>query len=166
MKSVNDSRAHSGAAFFAVPPNLREMVQQCRRRDFLQEMQSLYAHLDAEIARLGLQCLGGGCCCKFDLTGQILLATTGELAVLLAEAPPQPQRCLQRRCPFQSGPRCLAHQRRTIGCRTHFCRASDQERLYQLNEAYHRKAQLLHETFSMPYCYTDILAGICEIYHI
>jgi len=108
----------------------------------------------------GGRCLGGGACCKFDLTGRLVYVTTAELAFLLAAAPADPARALRRRCPYQIGPRCTARPRRPLGCRTFFCDPVLADASGEVYERAHRRLRALHERLSLPYRYEELTGAL------
>lgn len=127
-------------------------------------VREIYAQVDAELARLGAVCLGGGACCKFDLFDHRLYVTTAELAVLSLTHPPDLSRALRRRCPYQVGPGCYAYHNRPLGCRTFFCRCQKPDPFQDLYEDRHRKIQDLHEICCIPYAYAEVTASLTQLF--
>lgn len=127
----------------------------------LDELEALLRRADERIAQRCPVCLGGGACCRFDLTGNRLYVSTLELALLIRQAPPHPDRAGQHRCPYQAGPRCLARGRRPLGCRTYYCRAP----VDWMNEVYedvHRQVRELHERHGVEYFYVEMTAAVAH----
>jgi Fe-S-cluster containining protein len=122
----------------------------------------LYDEVDAEIARAGWTCMGGGTCCRFDRMGHRLYLTTLERDVLLAaEATPAWSRARRGRCPYQRHNRCEARRHRPLGCRTYFCRAAS-EASDGLYERFHARLGRLHERFALAYRYTELTGALLE----
>ena len=145
------SIAHAVRTCLAAPP-------------FLVELEELYADVDAEVSRWGARCLGGGSCCKFDLTGRWVYLSAGELAVLCRHRPPQPAQSFRSRCAYQLGPRCSARRCRPLGCRVFFCDAQAAEFCADLYEKAHGRIRRLHEEHSLPYVYGALTAGLAELF--
>jgi len=139
---------------------LSRAVELARRTPgFCEELRRLYELVDDELAARGARCLGGGACCRFDLMGHRLYATTGELAILTGEPPPErPPTAL--RCPYQVGPRCRAHARRPLGCRVFFCRTGPDDGSSRTYERFHRRIRRLHDRFGVPYLYAELTAAL------
>jgi len=133
----------------------------CRR--FVAELDELYVAVDAEIARIGAICLGGGACCKFDLVGHRLFLSGGELALLISHGPGDTARCRLRRCPYQLGPRCSAHQWRPLACRGFFCDPRVTDICRRTCEAYHGRIRRLHEVHHLPYLYVELTSAILQL---
>ncbi len=137
--------------------DLSAAVERCRGNEALMEgLHRIYEDVDRAVADSGAVCMGGGNCCKFDLFDHRLYLTVAELALLMSQPPPDPDRAYRMRCPYQVGPRCAAYRRRPLGCRTFFCRNEKKEGLERLHEHYHRKIQTLHETLCVPYSYAEL----------
>jgi len=122
----------------------------------------VYRRVDAAAAARGAVCLGGGACCKFDLAGHRLYLSTGELALLTLEAPPRPARSRRRRCPYQVGPRCVARDRRPLGCRIFFCSPGLGEWCRCAYERFHRRIRELHAQQDLPYLYVELTDAITQ----
>ncbi len=122
-------------------------------------LRDVYEALAGDPPAGGPVCLGGGACCRFDLAGHRLYASTLELAGLCRETVVDPARALRGRCPFQLGPRCMARTWRPLGCRTYFCRAGA-ERIAAAHEAVHARIRALHETFGLTYRYVEVTAAL------
>ncbi len=130
--------------------------------DLRRAVAELYRQVDADVAAAGVRCLGGGCCCKFDIAGHRLYASTAELAVLLQCPPPRVEQAARMRCPYQRGPRCLARDGRPLGCRVFFCRA-DASQLSPMYERYHQLLRQLHDRHAVPYFYAEITSAIRQL---
>ena len=139
--------------------------------EFLDELRRLYESVDEVLAAQGARCLGGGACCRFDLMGHRLYASTGELAVLTgqpapsaAEGPAPLDRSLPPlRCPYQFGPRCSAYRRRPLGCRLFFCRPGRDGQSSRTYERFHRRIRQLHEGFEVPYLYVELTGALGQL---
>ena len=145
--------------------DLSASVEQCRRDAvFLTALQDLYKRVDDEMGRRGALCLGGGGCCKFDLTERCVYLSTGELA-LLTELPPMAlDRCERGRCGYQSGPRCTARARRPLGCRIFFCGRALTNFIHESYEAHHKQITLLHQMRCLPYAYTELTRSVLQLF--
>ena len=153
------SESHSGAASMA------SAVRACLAvSPFLGEIEELYAEVDAEVACRDVRCMGGGPCCKFDLTGRWVYLSAGELAVLCRRPPPRPAQSLRSRCAYQVGPRCTARRRRPLGCRVFFCDVQTAEFCAELYEKSHARLRRLHEEYSLTYVYAGLTAGLAELF--
>ena len=107
----------------------------------LDEVERVYAELDAELAALGHACRACGECCDLVRHGFRLYLSTLELALIrdrcrIDRLPPQQD----GRCGFQAADgRCTIHRVRPLGCRTFFC---DTEAGH-LNEMYEKTLKKL-----------------------
>jgi len=139
---------------------LHALLRRCRADEaLLRGLRQVYRLADRAAADGDEVCLGGGACCKFDLADHRLYVSTAELALLTAEAPPDPSRARRRRCPYQKGPICTARARRPLGCRTFFCSPRRKLPLQRIAERLHRQVRMLHERHCIPYSYADL----CEV---
>ena len=137
---------------------MREALSACRAESRLAgEIISIYNSQWEQIKDLDVTCLGGGCCCKFDLADHRVFVTGAEMAVLLTSPPVDISRSKRLRCPWQDGPRCTAYAVRPLSCRSFYCCGS-QHMLQQLCEDAHNAIRTLHQRYSLPYCYADLLA--------
>ncbi|MHC4985451.1 MAG: hypothetical protein ACYTFO_04770, partial [Planctomycetota bacterium] len=126
-----------------------------QRPDLPDAITEAYRAVDAEIARLGFTCMGGGTCCRFDIADHRLFVTTAELAYLLAEGPaPQPAR--PQRCPYQVGPRCTARAARPLGCRVYFCSPRASQAINALYDRFHALISCLHNELDIDYQYVEL----------
>lgn len=138
--------------------DLADVIGLCGQRpELLAGIAELYRDVDALIRPLGVRCMGGGCCCKFDLFDHRLYATGGEIALLIAEPAPRPGRVRDGRCPYQQGPRCLAHARRPLSCRTFFCLGQQREKLEHIHEDFHQQLATVHQRLCIPYRYVNVI---------
>lgn len=143
--------------------DLATLVRQAwREQRLLRRLAALYRRLDRSADTQGAKCMGGGCCCRFDLAGHRLYLSTGELALLAMDRPLHPQRTSRMRCPYQQGPRCQARDRRPLGCRTYFCKGS-QRQSQQQYEHYHRVIRRLHDRAGLEYRYVELTAALAEL---
>jgi hypothetical protein len=117
------------------------------------ELERVYALADQ--ASANCRCLGGGCCCKFDLLGHRLYVTPAELALLTQPARPSPP-AKRWRCAYQCGPRCTAYERRPLGCRLFFCSDVHPQDRAELCERLHGAIKTLHRTHCIPYTYAEL----------
>ncbi|MDY7011835.1 MAG: hypothetical protein SVV80_13960 [Planctomycetota bacterium] len=144
-------------------PDLAGIVARCSAKPaMMEELRRIYENADRDIADTEAVCLGGGNCCKFDLFCHRLFLTPVELALLVSSQPPDKDRILRKRCPYQIGPRCSAYHRRALGCRIFFCRA-EKQRFEELYEKYHREIQALHESYCIPYSYGELTTGLMQL---
>ena len=125
-------------------------------REALTALAALYADADGHLGDTA--CRGGGVCCRFDLAGHRLYASTLELAALLQEPASDTARAERLRCPWQRGPRCLARIWRPLGCRTFFC-GGDAAAQAALYERLHQRIAALHAQFGLNYAYVELTAA-------
>lgn len=145
----------------ASPAVLAEAVDRCRACSELSaELVELYRQVDFRVGRTGAVCLGGGACCRFDLADHRLYVSTGELALLTREAPVSP--APPGKCAYQLGPRCIARDRRPLGCRTYFCNRLHDGDLSATYEDFHRRLRRLHERLGLPYYYVELTAALAS----
>jgi Fe-S-cluster containining protein len=142
---------------------LAEALKLCRRPEFLTAISRILMQADRDISLLAPVCFAGGACCKFDLTGERLMVSTGELALLLRQPPPRPRQAALQRCPYQSGPLCTARQRRPLGCRTFFCRGGLGEPAAAVYERHHASLRALHDASAIPYVYVELTGAILQL---
>lgn len=147
----------------APDPSLAQAMRLCQARpEFMASMRQLLQQAQCQMDASGLTCLGGGCCCRFDLAGHALYVSVGELAIIASGKPPCPANLHLRRCPFQVGPRCLARDDRPLGCRTFFCR----DAAHIGNDCYeqvHAMIQQLHKSHGLPYHYVNMIDGLLTL---
>jgi len=129
------------------------------RAELLAEVADLYRRADARIAAVGATCMGGGVCCRFDLASHRLYVSTAELAALVQQTPAV-WPAGPGRCPYQLGPRCMARDRRPLGCRTHFCNTLSSSALQAIYEQFHDLLCSLHERLGAEYHYVELTAGL------
>jgi hypothetical protein len=116
----------------------------------------LYRELDGELAELQATCRACGRCCDFSTHGHVLYASKLEREVLFAgEAP---RRCgASLTCPYLADGRCSARARRTLGCRTHYCRPDAAERGMELYERYRRRVAEISRRCGIEWDYRPVL---------
>ena len=108
--------------------------------------------------------MGGGCCCKFDLAGHRLYLSTPELAYLIEQPPPSMQSARRLRCPYQIGPRCMARQRRSLGCRVFFCDEKLTLATQRLYEEAHEDIRNLAKALELPYRYAELTGVLLQLF--
>jgi hypothetical protein len=126
-------------------------------------LREIYADLDAAVASLGARCAACGACCTFPRDGPVLYATAVERR-FLRSVPPRRVGPSGRACPYldPDDNRCEARERRTIGCRTHFCSRAlpsddDRRRAHELCEsALGRLAEEVHAR-GLPWDYAPVV---------
>ncbi len=144
--------------------DLADAVRAARESAPLQtDIRRVYADVDAASQSTGAACLGGGVCCRFDVMGHRLYLSTGELAILAMTPPVDVGRAQRQRCPYQAGSRCTARLNRPLGCRAHFCRASQPDACGDLYERAHRRIQELHEDHGVAYRYVELCSGLSQL---
>lgn len=152
----------------AAPPEmtLRQMVEACWACEGLMaRIAEILADTDKTIADMGATCMGGGCCCKFDLAGHRLYVSTAELALLCQSPPADLGRCRINRCPYQKNSRCLARSHRPLGCRTFFCQSKQNQAFSELYEYSHLLVRQAHKVFAgVPYRYVEMVSSIELLY--
>jgi hypothetical protein len=152
----------------APPPDmtLRQAVEACWAcKGLMARIAEILADVDKAIANMGASCMGGGCCCKFDLAGHRLYVSTAELALLGQSPPPDLDLCKVNRCPYQKNSRCLARSRRPLGCRTFFCQSPQNRAFHELYEYSHLLVRQAHKVFpAVPYKYVEMVWGIEALY--
>jgi len=151
--------------FISGKTGLKKAVDFCRQnKEFLQQLKKIYAEVDKFISESNPKCLGGGVCCKFDLMGHRLYLSVGELAVLTEKQPANKERYLEKRCPYQLGPRCIARENRPLGCRTFFCDKISENLFQTTYERFHREIQQLTQTHCLPYAYVELTFGLMQLF--
>lgn len=124
-------------------------------------LQTLYAELAAELARLAPVCELSGACCRFGEYDHDLFVTDLELAELFAAhgapAAVDDPRAPDRRCPYQDGLACTAREGRPLGCRLFFCDPRYADAMPVVSGEFHRRLQALHDTHGIPYRYGELL---------
>jgi len=125
---------------------------------FLRELQDQLQRAEEETAPPPAACKACGRCCDFAAMDHRLLVSTGELALLASQAPPN--RPAPLRCPYQIRSRCTARQRRPLGCRLFFCDKSITESMSSNYERFHRQIIRLHHKHSLPYHYAEMTAWL------
>ncbi len=144
--------------------DLSSVVARCRANAAaMAQLRAIYASADRAAADAGLLCLRCGTCCKFDLSGERLLLTVAELALLTWDRPPGAG-AGGGRCPYQIGRDCTAHGRRPLGCRTFFCRGRKKLVLRDAHEGLLRRIRRLHQTHCIPYAYGELGGLLLQLY--
>ena len=167
MRSRPAAKPRVRSAAPAPGESLADAVARCGRDgEFLRQLREIHGCADARAAALGAVCLGGGACCKFDRTGHRLYLSTGELALLTLEPPPDPAHIARGRCPYQVGPRCVARRRRPLGCRMYFCRKSLRPALQDTYEHLHRRVVSAHQSHSLPYAYVELTTSLSQLHFL
>lgn len=166
-KSSDNARPRSPDESGGPPDDIRRAIQLCQdNAAFLSAIADIHNRADRELAAIAATCMGGGVCCKFDLTDHRLYLTTGELALLAIEEPPNASALTAGRCPYQSGTRCQARQRRPLGCRTFFCSGQYDAPCRQCYETHHSLLQATHQRYWLPYAYVELTAGLLQLFSV
>ncbi len=145
------------------PVDIASAVKLCTA-EFLAELSEIYASVDADIARTASRCDACGKCCMFDLADHRLYLSTGELAMLTMEPPPDIRPAFIRRCPYQVDTKCTARNRRSLGCRVFFCGKKDTENANQYYETYHSMIRMLHQKHCVPYAYAELTEALLQLF--
>jgi|SRR5579864_6130192 len=125
---------------------------------FREDLYTLYADLDAAVARVGPVCRLSGRCCRFDEHGHTLFLSAPEFAILLADAP-APVRPLDEgaSCPWQDSlGRCIARDARPLGCRVYYCDPDFENQAPELSEQFITKLKQLAEKHGLPWSYAAL----------
>jgi Fe-S-cluster containining protein len=139
-------------------------------------LRTLYADIDAAIAKRGPTCWQSGKCCDFGSYGHRLYVTALEVAWFRQQAvrSGEPRDAGEAssltltqfadgpRCPYQHDRTCTTHAIRPLGCRVFFCQAGTQTWQQELYEAYLSKLRALHDRQGIAYRYADWLALLAE----
>ena len=121
-------------------------------------LRTLYAALDAEIARLSPVCRLSGRCCRFQEYGHTLFLSAAEASVLVADAPP-PARPLDDGafCPWQDERgQCTARDARPLGCRVYFCDPAYEPHASALSEVFIGRLKQLTNELDLPWNYAPL----------
>ena len=115
--------------------------------------------------RLGLRGVSGDCrrcgrCCRFE-DGIVLCATKLERACLFSVPPPRPAE-LPGVCPYLVGSDCSARERRTLGCRTYFCRGGDSARREELHEEMLHRLADISSRHGIDWDYAPVMERLSE----
>lgn len=144
------------------PSSLAAAVAQARGNEgFLAAVRDIYAVADAAVSARPWQCKACGACCDFAARGHRLYLSTGELALLAADRPPQLP--AEGRCPYQVDNLCTVRAVRALGCRVFFCDPQAATTFEQDYEPYHRRLRLLHDAAGIPYHYVELTAALGEL---
>ena len=144
-----------------------------------EQIDALYAELDAKIAERSPTCWQSGKCCHFDTYGHRLYVTGLEIAVFLSRAertqeqitaPGETLPVLSARecatapaCSYQHDKRCTVHAVRPLGCRIFFCQQGTQVWQQEFYEIYLQKLHALHDARGLPYRYMEWRTGLTEV---
>ena len=145
-------------------------MDKTQSRKAIQGLENLYADLDAEIERLGLECRGCGRCCHFDEMEHTLFASDLEIDFLLDAVAGTAPAAKPGRCPFQADEKCRAHNCRPLGCRLYFCRVGGgralggevKARLDELSSKFHQRLKELHKDLGIKWHYRSLLLVLKE----
>ena len=124
----------------------------------LNALRDLYTRLDADLARLPVTCNVCGRCCHFADFDHVLYLSNAETMYLCHDGVPQAGGA--NACPFLDGPRCAAHERRALGCRTFSCDRRHRDALQSLYEIYHREIKRLADGAGTPWNYAPLAVQI------
>jgi Fe-S-cluster containining protein len=133
------------------------IISAIAREDLLKAVQTIYANVEQELARIQPRCEMSGRCCRFEEYGHRLFVTTAELAAFVAAARQAPQLSVYLGrpdgggCRFQEMRLCRAHLIRPLGCRLFFCDESHEQELQSLYERMHAQLRELHDRLGVPY---------------
>jgi Fe-S-cluster containining protein len=151
--AAREREARSGGGD-ASPPAVPEAAW----RAALEELDRIYADLDAELPRHKFLCQASGDCCDFDAFGHRLYASTLEVERFFRTAPPGRANENPRSCPAWGKDRlCTAREGRMLGCRTFFCAGGQGADPNAIYERYYRRVKDVHERHGIPFRYADIV---------
>lgn len=119
----------------------------------LEELDALFAEVDARIDALGFTCRQDGACCRFSESGIRLYVTWLEARRLIGTAD---DILVSDDCPFQEGALCTRRDERSLGCRIYGCDPALDARLSEIYETFHARIVALHDKYGLPYEYRDI----------
>ncbi len=125
---------------------------------FRDQLQAIYAELDAKIQELAPICHLSGRCCRFREYDHTLFLTEAEALVLIADAPP-PSRPLDSgdTCPWQDAQgRCTAREARPLGCRVYFCDPAYAPYAPELTERFLKELRSLAAQNGLPWNYAPL----------
>jgi Fe-S-cluster containining protein len=120
----------------------------------MEALRGLYVRLDAELTRVPLTCKACGRCCHFADFDHVLYLSNLEAMYLCRTG--VPAGAAAGACPFLVGPRCSAHPRRALGCRTFSCDKQRREALQALYETYYRQIKRLAEQTGIEWSYAPL----------
>lgn len=121
-------------------------------------LQTLYHELDAAVARLGPLCQASGRCCRFEEYDHTLFVSSGEVALLMADAP-EPSRPLDHgaTCPWQDARGlCTARDARPLGCRVYFCDPNYEEQGAVLSEQFLARLKRIVDRLGLRWSYAPL----------
>ena len=116
----------------------------------------IYDAVDSAIAEARPRCDASGRCCRFDEWGHTLFLTAPEAERLFSEPFPPGGEVAADRCPYQVGGRCVARERRPLGCRIYFCDPAWAERMPAVMETALAELRALHEAEGMAWDYRPL----------
>lgn len=147
-------------------PNVADLLtavrSAARDTEMAASLREILRQAEEAVLRVAPSCRACGACCDFALREHQLFLTTGELALLAEQPPPQPP--AKGRCPYQVQGRCTARDRRPLGCRIYFCRTDGRDAREDLYRNFHARLAALHEERGIPYCYAEMTSWL-EAYH-
>jgi Fe-S-cluster containining protein len=121
-----------------------------------QQVFTIYAAAEKDIAAAGPVCVASGRCCRFAEWGHTLFLSNLEADVLRAGAPPYDQPVTAEFCPFQKDKLCTAREHRPLGCRVYYCDPAYQETGNQITEKYLRELKDLAEREKVDWQYAPL----------
>jgi hypothetical protein len=129
--------------------------------EFCEEVEALYAELEAQIAARQPVCRNRGECCNFGGYGHRLFVTPVEVAYFLARPhgavrPPGGSEA----CPYHVDGRCDARAARPAGCRIFYCDPHSRHWQSPLTEEALARLKGLHGRFGLPYAYVDWMEAL------
>lgn len=131
---------------------------------FTEAMQAFYAEVEATVASHSPVCINRGHCCKFDSFGHKLYVTEIEMRYFsegMRASWIEPAG--EATCPYQSGGRCNARERRPLGCRIFFCDPGAQAWQGPAYEQFLGRLKAIGEAFSVPYRYREWLSALSGV---
>ena len=132
-------------------------------RRLLEKVAEVYKWLDLQLRSdpgAAGACKSCGDCCDFEQFDHRLFITPPELMYLAANLgaeniKPMPS----SKCPYNIGGKCTVYEYRFSGCRI-FCCNGDADFQGRLSEEVLEKLKSICTEFQIPYCYTDLAAGL------
>lgn len=126
------------------------------RAEVVEAMCEFYREVDARVLARQAVCCNRGLCCRFGEYGHRLFVTTLEVAHYLAQGPAA-MPAQESVCPHAVQGRCVARERRPMGCRIFYCDPAAQDWQGPLTEELLGKLRRLHEQLDVPYYYMEWL---------
>jgi hypothetical protein len=127
------------------------------REEAFQELETVYADLERELATLRPRCDLSSRCCRFTEFGHQLWTSALELEYLLAHEPAPVGPAAEGVCPYLKDGRCGARDHRMLGCRIFFCDPGYKDAMGPLYEKHHRAVKAIHVRHGIPYLYGEFL---------